>query len=93
MAGNFNTKGKRDTLMSLKDTLFPDTNITGFTDVHNQPILAGQKVQDELKEIWYIHSRNGEFVASQWEALDNCNAEYVSLNLFITLSHHVEIIK
>lgn len=79
--------------MSLQDKLFPDTNITGFTDTRNQPIMVGQKVKDETGVVWYVLLEDNQYVVSLEPSLDNPNTQCVPLNLFVTMSQIIEIVQ
>lgn len=72
--------------MSLKDILFPDTNITGHTDSRNQPILVGQRLKDESGGIWYVHQEDHKYVVALEPTLDNPNTQRVPLNLFMMMN-------
>lgn len=77
--------------MSLRDKLFPDTNITGHTDSKNQPILVGHKLKDESGDVWYVHREDHKYVVATEATLDNPNTQRIPLNLFVTMSQNLEI--
>lgn len=77
--------------MSLRDYLFPDTNITGHTDSKNQPILVGHTLKDETGGVWYVHREDNKYVVADAPTLDNPNTERIPLNLFVAMSQYIEI--
>lgn len=77
--------------MSLRDKLFPDTNITGHTDSKNQPILVGHTLTDGTGGVWYVHREDHKYVVADAPTLDNPNTPRIPLNLFVTMSVNIEI--
>ncbi len=75
--------------MNLKDILFTDTNITGYTDKNNQPILVGHLIKDDSGTIVRVFNVNGNYVVSDMEE-PTSNAAY--LGMWIQCSEWVEIV-
>lgn len=75
-------------MSTLKNILFPDTNITGYTDRNNQPILVGQRLVDENKDEWDV-----VFYGEKYRVKTLIIPEgYIELGAFIILSEWVEIV-
>ena len=76
-------------MISLKDQLFPDSNITGKTDRNNQPILVGQRLRDENDEVWnVIMQDDGTYGVEHAEV----QFSFIRLNDFIIMSQWVEVV-
>ncbi len=78
--------------MSLKDKLFPDTNITGKTDQYNQPILVGQTIKDDDGNLFTVYLREGNYVVciAGVDLLEH--GTWMGLNTLMSLSEWVEIV-
>lgn len=74
--------------MSLKEKLFPDTNITGYTDRSNQPILVGQKLLDEYGNVWSVVKFSNQCGVVHDEILHS----FIEMGMFLSISEWVEII-
>lgn len=77
---------------SLKDQLFPDTNITGKADRNNQPILVGQTIKDNDGDLWAVYFHKGEYVVCVAGVDLLTHGTWMSLNLLMSLSDWVEIV-
>lgn len=73
--------------MNLRDKLFSDSNITGYTDRNNQPILVGQQIIDEVGNIVFVVSHHGKYCVANDFIEYNC-----SLGGWILNSEWVEIV-
>jgi hypothetical protein len=74
--------------MSLKDELFPDTNITGKVDRYNQPILVGQTIKDETGTMYYVAFQSG--IGYIVTPVDEFNV--MGLNTLLSISQWVEVV-
>lgn len=82
---------KNEQKAMLKDQLFPDSNITGKTDRHNKPILAGQRIRDHNElEVGVFKTDTGFIVTDGLEVFPS--SLYMRLNDFIAQSEWVEIV-
>lgn len=78
-------------MSTLRNQLFPDTNITGYIDRNNQPILVGQKLRDEKGVEVTVCRYNDKFVACD-EFNISLITHCISLGLFVSMSEWVEIV-
>ncbi len=77
--------------MSLKERLFPhDSNITGYTDRNNRPILVGHQIKDESGTTVKVFSNVGNFFVSSNEEMSPFSCP---LSQWIIMSAWVEIIE
>lgn len=75
--------------MEPREVLFPDSNITGYTDRNNKPILVGQKLRDESGTTVNVGECSGIFLVSHTGDLNLYNS---TLGLWITMCEWVEIV-
>jgi|GEM_PF-6486361 len=80
--------------MELREVLFPDSNITGYTDRNNNPILLGQKLISDSGTIVRVVSGHSIMGGSCFGVSpdEDMSAWFSPLNIYMSWCAWVEIV-